>query len=191
MRALLGFSCGILALSIAGTALARGPAMAGEKKRQGGLYVGGSVGSAQINVSDDFADFDYDTDGLGFKIFAGYNTVLNTWLDLGVEGSYVDFGQFSSPANLAKDIECTAWDLFGVGTINFGSIGVFGKVGSSWWSGEIDDYGDILSGFGDNMVYGAGLQFKADAFAIRAEYERFDVDVANVDFISLGASFHF
>lgn len=191
MRGVLGLGCGILVLSIAGTALARGPAMAGEKKRQGGLYVGGSVGSAQINVSDDIADFDFDTDGLGYKIFAGYNTVLSPWFDLGVEGSYVDFGRFSSPANLVQDIECTAWDLFGVGTIWFGPVGVFGKVGNSWWSGEIDDYGDIVDGFGDNLAYGAGLQFKADAFAIRAEYERFDADVANVDFLSLGASFHF
>ncbi len=184
-------SCGLLALFMAGTAWARGPAMAGAKKYDGGLYVGGSVGSAQINLSDDIADVDFDSDNLGYKIFAGYSGPISPRFNLGAEGSYVDFGRFSSPSSLTQDLETKAWDLFGVGTVRFGAIGLFGKVGTAWWSGEIDGLDDILGGIGDHMVYGAGVQFQADRLVIRAEYERFDADVANVDFISVGASLLF
>ncbi|MBN2161507.1 MAG: outer membrane beta-barrel protein [Pontiellaceae bacterium] len=186
----LGCWCGICVLFMAGTSMAR-PAMAGPKKGVDHFYLGGSVGSAQINESDDIADFDFDTDGLGYKIFAGYNLGLGSGFDFAVEGSYVDFGRNTSSGAAYQDVECTAWDLFGVGKLDLGPIELFGKIGGFWWSGEIDAAEDVLNEFGDNLVYGAGAQIKMDSLAIRLEYERFDIDIANVDFVSLGASIGF
>ena len=122
----LGCWYGICVLFMAGTAVAR-PAMAGPKKGVDHFYLGGSVGTAQINESDDIADFEFDTDGLGYKIFAGYNLGLGSGFDFAVEGSYVDFGRYTSSGAAYQDVECTAWDLFGVGKLDLGPIELFGK----------------------------------------------------------------
>ena len=190
MSRLSGFICALLALSVSGTARGASP-LAGQKQPFGDIYVGAAAGSAQLNNSDDIADIDVDTDELGYKFFAGYSVGLSSLFDLAIEASYVDFLGLTSSGSLSDDVDDTAWDLFAVGTVNLGPIGVFGKIGSYWWSEAIDDYKDVLNDFGDNMVYGAGVQLKASSFTLRAEYERFDAGSDNVDFISIGASMQF
>jgi len=180
MRRVAVLSSVFLVLSIAGVATAG---------QESGLYIGGAIGSSQINVSQGVADF--DDDDLGYKVFTGYNLGIIPLIDVGVEGSYVNFGEASSAQIMNQDVGFSAWDAFGVGAVNLGPIGVFVKVGGVWWRSESDVLQDILDESGGDIVYGAGLRFQLGSFAIRAEYERFDIDIANIDYISAGASFTF
>ena len=41
------------------------------------------------------------------------------------------------------------------------------------------------------MAYGVGIKFQIGSAAVRAEYERFEVEDADIDFISAGVTWTF
>lgn len=170
--------CGMLILSIAGVASAG---------KQTGLYIGASAGSADLEVDQTTIKFD-DSD-TGYKVFGGYNFGIIPFLDLAVEGSYVDFGKISDIQILNRNVGVTAWDLFGVGCINLGPVGIFAKVGQAWWKSDTNF--NVLDDKGNDPVYGLGVKFQIMSIAVRAEYERLDTDVADIDFVSAGVSWTF
>ncbi|CAN0605037.1 unnamed protein product, partial [Ectocarpus sp. 12 AP-2014] len=72
-----------------------GNALAGSDS---GLYLGASIGEAQLDFDDDRpgandidVDIDFDDEDTAYKVFAGYNLGLIPLVDLAVEGAYVDF----------------------------------------------------------------------------------------------------
>jgi len=172
--------CSLFLLSISGLATAG---------QESGLYIGGSLGQAWLDISEENVDF--DDDDWGYKIFAGYNFGLIPFLDLAVEGSYVDFGEASSAEILNQDVGITGWDIFGIACLNLGPIGVFGKVGQIWWDSDSDAIQDFLDESGNDMAYGIGAKFQIGSFVVRAEYEYFDLDISDVGFLSLGVSWTF
>jgi opacity protein-like surface antigen len=172
--------CSLFLLLISGVATA---------EQESGPYIGGSLGQAWLDVSED--DVDFDDDDWGYKIFAGYNFSIITLLDLAVEGSYVDFGEASSAEILDQDVGIIGWDLFGLACLNLGPIGVFGKVGQILWDSDSDAIQDFLDDSGNDMAYGIGVKFQIASFGVRAEYESFDIDIADVGFLSLGVSLTF
>ena len=159
-----------------------GVANAGNKT---GPFIGGSLGYAATDVSED--QYDFDDEDLGFKFFGGYNFGIIPLLDLAVEGSYVDFGHAADIGNIGVDV--TGWDLFGLAALNLGPIGVFGKVGQIWWKSDSDS--SLLDDSGNDMAYGVGVRFQIGSFGIRGEYEYFDLDNANVGMFSAGVSWTF
>ena len=161
-----------------------GVAQAGKKS---GPYIGGSLGWANIDVSS--TDYNFDDDGLGFKIFGGWNFGVIPLLDLAVEGSYVDFGEGSSSEIIGLNLDTTGWDLFGLAALNLGPVGLFAKVGQIWW----DSSSNIiqLDDSGNDMAYGVGLRFQIGSLAIRGEYEYFDLDGRDLDMLSVGFSWTF
>ena len=161
-------------------------AMAG---KDSGLYLGGSLGLSSLDIAEE--DFDFDDDDQGFKVFAGYNFGLIPMFDLAIEGSYVDFGEANATI-LEQDLDVgiTAYDLFGVAGYNIGPVGIFGKVGHVWWDSESHSVPDLDASSSD-MAYGIGLKVQFGSLAVRAEYERFEGDVADVDLISAGVSWTF
>lgn len=171
---------GLLGLSLSATAAAG---------QESGLYLGGSIGSADLSFDEESIDF--DDDDTGFKLFGGYNFGGIPLIDLAVEGSYVDFGEASSVQVLNQDVGITAWNLFGVAGFNLGPIGVFGKAGQVWWESESDVFRNVLDESGSDPAYGVGLRFQLGSASLRAEYERFDIDIADVDYVSVGASWTF
>ena len=112
-------------------------------------------------------------------------------LGLGIEGSYADFGEASSSQILNQSVGITAWDLCGVAAVNLGPVGLFGKVGEAWWHSKSNVFQSILDKPGSDTVYGIGLRFQLGSLAFRTEYERFDIDVADVDYVSAGVSWTF
>lgn len=154
-----------------------------------GLYVGGAVGSSKINISGVNAEFD-DNDQ-GYKIFTGYNFGIIPLIDVAVEGSYVDFGNASDAQIGNQDVGFSALDAFGVGAVNLGPVGIFGKLGAVWWRSESDALQGILDDSGYDIVYGVGARFQIGSFALRAEYERFDIEIATIDYVSVGGSYTF
>ena len=85
-----------------------GQVSAGKKS---GIYIGGSVGQAGLDISSSGVNF--DDDDLGFKIFAGYNFGLIPLIDIALEGSYVDFGEGSSSKILNQDVGNSPNQRFG------------------------------------------------------------------------------
>jgi outer membrane immunogenic protein len=172
--------CSLILLSISGLATAG---------QESGLYIGGSVGQAWMDISE--ANVDFDDDDWGYKIFAGYNFGLIPLLDLAVEGSYVDFGEASSSEIGNRDVGITGWDVFGLVCFNLGPIGVFGKVGQIWWDSDSNAIQDFLDDSGNEMAYGIGAKFQIGSLGLRLEYEYFDLDIADVGYVSVGATWTF
>lgn len=156
---------------------------------ESGIYIGGSIGSAGLDVSTESIDF--DDDDSGYKIFAGYNLGFIPIVDVAIEGSFVDFGEASSAEIAGNDVGITAWNVFGLAGFNLGPFAVFGKWGLVKWESESDVFQDQLDESGNDQAYGIGARFQIASIAVRAEYEWFDIDVADVEFVSLGASWTF
>ena len=159
-----------------------------------GIYIGGSVGSANIDYSDNGDDIDFDDDDLGYKIFVGYNFGIIPLIDLGIEGSYVDFG--SQDGKIAgasgNEVEATAWSAFGVAGLTFGPFGIFAKAGVAEWNVDVDPRNARSFSESDNdAAYGIGAKFQTASFAIRAEYEMFELGDVDMDFYSVGAAYTF
>lgn len=171
-----------LALVMFGTVSA---ALAGE------AFVGAAVGKTGFEVSDQGVSFDESDDS--YKIYGGFRFLKF----FGVEGSYVDFG--SPTDTIAGDevtIDATAWDAFAVGILPLGFFEIFGKVGMVAWDADVKISGtgnDTDSDSGTDPAYGVGIAFKlGKLLAIRAEYERFDIeDTDQVDMASVGLDFRF
>ncbi|MCG3113777.1 MAG: porin family protein [Candidatus Manganitrophus sp. SB1] len=155
-----------------------------------GLYLGGSLGSAGLDVSD--GDVEYDDDDLAYKIFLGYNFGIVPLVNLAVEGSYVDFGT-GEERLLGGNAETsvTGWDAFGLVGLNLGPVSLFGKAGAIYWDRESSVLAQSADDSGTDPAYGLGLQFQLLSFAIRAEYELFTLEGVDIGFASAGVSYTF
>ena len=164
---------------------------------ESGLYLGGSYGNSSISKEGDVpADpsFSFDESNLGYKIFMGYNFGIIFLLDVAVEGSYVDFGKASGTVSGGENVEhdLTAWDAYGLVGLTFGPFALFGKAGLVAWSS--DDVVDAVesSDSGTDPTYGIGVKFQIASFAIRAEYEYFDLNTYDdVYMASVGVAYTF
>ena len=144
-----------------------------------GLYIGGSVGQSALDDG-----YDFDEKDTAYKLLVGYNFGLVPLVDLAVEADYRDFGTFEGEGS----VDIVAFDVFGVAGMNFGPFGVFAKAGYS--DSDIDFEGGSDSE--SNMGYGLGAKFQLASFALRAEYETFDMDdVDDLSMISVGATITF
>ena len=159
---------------------------------ESGLYIGGSMGNAELSFEDDdvaeIGRIDFDDDDTGYKLFAGYNFGLVPLLDLAVEGGYIDFG---SQNDLDTKIDVTGWHASGLVGFNLGPVGLFGKAGVIDWDSEIEHVSLDSDDSGTDPMYGLGAKFHLGSIGIRAEYEIFEADRAAIDFYSLGASLTF
>lgn len=183
---------GLAASAAASVLLLSGPAMA-----DSGFYVGGSVGNTTLQV--DFQDpigggpLTFDENDFSWKIFGGYTFDLPV-INLGVEAGYRDLGGPS--ATLAADaygIDVTSWDAFGVAGFDLGPVNVFGKLGFVSWDADLTVAGfDAGSDDGTDTAYGVGASINLGSFALRAEYEMFDVsDVEDLYMLSAGFVYTF
>jgi hypothetical protein len=170
-------------------ALASGPAFAGADS---GFYLGAGVGQASvgdINVGGSGGgSFNFDGDDTGYKAIVGFNFGWIPLIDLAVEGSYIDFGK-ADDAGIKVDADALA--AFGVAGVNLGPIGVFGKVGAVNWDAKVSGEGGSADDDGTDPAYGIGARFQIGSFQIRAEYELFDIDAADVDFLSASLLYTF
>lgn len=145
-----------------------------------GFYVGASYGNTTIEVDE--PGFSFDADDPSWKVFGGYRFLKF----VGVEASYVELG---SPSDGSVTIESKGWDAFGVGMLPLGPFGLFAKIGVITTDTDITSLAEESS---TDPAYGVGAEFSFLKIAIRAEYERFDIeDIDEVYMISVGAAFKF
>jgi len=147
-------------------------------------YIGGSVGSADIEDENDTA----------YKIFGGYRGAF-----FGVEAAYHDLGKPSeTQLGLTAAIEATGLELSAAGFYAASSsVDLFGKIGVFMWDADISLTGfPTISDDGSNMILGFGVQYKpTQSFSIRGEYQMTELEINNVDFdtniLSIGVALHF
>lgn len=156
-----------------------------------GFYLGGAIGQSSFGAGE-LADTEFDGDATGYKVFAGGRFLTF----LGIEGSYVDFGDIEDDALAGYEAEVTGATLQAVGYLPLGIADLFVK------GGVFQESDIVISGSGPGAavasddetapVYGGGVQFRIQSFAIRAEVEYYDVDaLEELYMISLGASYTF
>lgn len=151
-----------------------------------GIYVGGSLG--QANVEIDEGPIDIDGDDTGFKVIAGIRPL--DWL--GVEANYVNFGEVEDDG---FEIDADGISAFAVGFLAVGPVDLFAKGGLVSWDSSVGldgVSGDVFSEDGTDLAYGVGAQFRVWSLSLRAEYEVFDVDdVDDLNMFSVGFTFTF
>lgn len=169
-----------LALAIAAATLSSAALAGGES----GLYIGGSVGSTEISEEglDDTAN--------GYKIFAGYNFGMVPVVNLAAEVNYIDFGSFDGDGD-STSLDADAWTLSALLGFDLGPVGIFAKAGYFAWDADLDSDFGSASEDGTDPAYGVGAKFQLGSFALRAEYEIYDLDGVDIDFYSIGASYTF
>jgi opacity protein-like surface antigen len=150
-----------------------------------GIYFGGSLGNANVDIEQ--AGVRLDGDDTGFKLIAGLRPL--DWF--GIEANYVNFGE-PDQGILAADVDGIS--AFGVFFAPVGPVDLFAKGGiiSFDSSIKVDGIGDIRQDDGVDLAYGVGAQFRFLSLAVRAEYEIFDIDDAkDVNMLSLGVTYTF
>ena len=163
-------------------------AQSGEAPR--GFYLGGSL--TQSRFDDGAFDLDdVDDEDNSWKAIAGVR------LDerFSIEANYVDFGEASaplSPVGGPLNAEAKAYSLFLVGYVPVPYVDFFAKIGAARIDAEGTRNAVLFEDDATEFAYGAGLQWRLNNFAVRAEYEKFDTDVIGaLDLISLGFTYTF
>ena len=167
--------------------------LAGTGMAQAGIFFGASYG--QTSFSQDESGFSLDDQANAFKAFGGFTFMKF----VGVEASYVDFGDIQDEVSPGTDVkvDATGWDIFAKGILPIGKhFDLFAKAGVVVWDTEATLSGAISGSDkkdGSDPVYGAGMTFRfLKVVGIRAEYERFDIgDTDAVDLVSAGVELKF
>jgi hypothetical protein len=151
-----------------------------------GIYLGASLGDANVDIDQGFAQV--DSDDTGFKLIAGIRPL--DWF--GIEASYVNFG---NPEDGAFEANADGISAFGVFFLPVGPVDVFAKGGliSFDTSVKVDGVrGDLFQEDGTDLAYGVGVQFRLLSLGVRAEYEKFDIDdVKDANMLSIGVTYTF
>jgi opacity protein-like surface antigen len=156
-----------------------------------GLYAGAGIMRSKMEQT---FNTDFDLSQTSWKIYAGFRPI---GFPLGVDVDYVDLGSqnagtFYGPANASAK----AFAAYAVGylPIPVPNIDVYGKAGLARWQfdGSLPDQGLFrISDNGTDFAWGVGGQVHfLERFAVRIEYEHFNVREANdVQLYSLGVSY--
>ena len=175
-----------------------GPAFA----QDAGFFVGGSVGQSDIDDEITTGLIDSGTvDGkdTAFKIFGGY--MFNR--HFGVEAAYIDAGEvsysgtFSGVPVTGGTVELSAFNVSVLGNFPVNEqFSVFGKIGLFSWEAEANDTTGGMpfsaDDDGTDVSFGVGVAYNFTRnFGLRAEYELFKTDDADVSLISIGAVWRF
>jgi opacity protein-like surface antigen len=167
-----------------------------------GLYVGGAVGQSQVEANVPSVG-EFKENHSAFKVIAGIRPIPL----IGAELSYVHFGHPSGNINSSpSDVAEKGADAFAVLYLPVPVVDVFVKAGlarlQSTANGVRAGVGACPISFPNCALFrfdrtdtsfaaGAGTQFKLGAWAVRAEYERFNAAGGNPSLVSLGVTWTF
>ena len=171
----------ILAASVLALALG-GLSLGAQAAEPVGFYAGAGVGQSMIDEGI------LDDEDIGFQVFGGYQFHPN----FGVEAAYTDFGDVDVAGVASLDAD--TWSLVAVGTLPFtDNFSGYAKAGFHSWDADLSAPGiGRASDDGTDPTYGLGLQYRfSDAFALRGEYSRFEMDDVDVDLAQVQVRFDF
>jgi hypothetical protein len=177
---------GVLAFGLLG---APGAVLAADN----GVYLGLASSDVSFDVDVGSASAGDPRDDRGFKGIVGFRPLDS----FAIEANYVDLGEaqislslacVQAPCPTGASVDAQAVSVSAVGLFTLPLVDLFARVGYSRWQSE-------QSGFapqdrdGRDPTYGAGLQLRVGSFALRAEYERFELDGDDVDLTSIGFTY--
>ncbi len=143
------------------------PAMAVDQ----GFYLGGSVGGATTQISDEGIDF--DENDFAWKIYGGYHFLQF----FAVEAAYRNFGAPSTEILGSKlEVEPTGFDVAALVGVPLGPVYLFGKISALRWDADASFEGESLSEDGTDVGAGIGLSLDVARVRLRGEVEYFDVE---------------
>ena len=150
-----------------------------------GFYLGASVGDTSVELSD------FDESDTSWKGFGGYIFDMPV-LDFAVELAYVDFGsQGGDLLQVPAAIDATGLGAFGLAGMDFGVFGWFVKAGYVSWDADLELGGLSTSDDGTDLGYGVGFRLNFSSLELRAEYELFEFEDADVDMATVGVVWRF
>lgn len=149
-----------------------------------GLYIGGSVGQADVSITSTSNNIDFKNSDTAYKVLVGVRPLK--WF--GVEASYVDLGK---PKQSNVSASTSGISGFAVGFWDLGPVDLFAKAGGINTTSSISSSGiKIASRNSTDFAYGAGIQVSVLAIKIRGEYERFETG-KGTNMASVGVVFTF
>lgn len=177
--------------SMTGAALAAALLLASPAQAQdNGIYFGGSMGDLS-------SDFDWNLDNITgdesedtpYKLIGG----VRPFDSFGLEVNYVDLGNTTVPVSGSGNragYETNALSVSAVGFFHLPLLDVFGRVGLARWDSDPTSLVGGLDGDdGTDPTYGIGAQVRLGSFAVRAEYEDFDVQGGSAELASIGFTY--
>lgn len=191
---------GLAVVGLASAITFVGPAFAQDT----GLYIGGALGQATVDVDCTGATSCDDKD-TSWRIFGGYQFNRN----FAIEAGYIDLGEASAagptpPFGTTSVIqEATAFDVVAVGMLPImDRFSVFGKLGFYRADTDVSVTNTVLGSFSESdsntdLTFGAGVRYDFTRnLAVRAEWQRYsDLGISDlesdVDVFSLGVLWRF
>jgi hypothetical protein len=171
-----------------------------------GLYIGGAIGGSTVRVDQSLTSTPNDVTErhTGWKAMVGIRPLSM----VGAELEYVDFGNPSYTGGSATGVvDSKAVALSGLlyAPIPLPVFDLYGKLGMARLQTDVNGHeyglfcpvgfpncGTIAVSRHDTGVgFGAGVQFKFAAVAVRAEYERVNASSSSPDMFSLGLTWTF
>jgi Outer membrane protein beta-barrel domain len=170
------------------SALFAAPAFAADN----GFYIGAGIGQGYVKIDGDqiLGLEDFDGDDTGFKVIAGFRFFKM----FALEANYVDLGSATdNVSGVDVKADTTGVDAFAVGYLPIPVVDIFAKVGVISWNQDLSIPSIASSDdSGTDLAYGVGAGFAFGSAALRAEYERFEIqDTKSVDMISLSFTWTF
>ena len=146
-----------------------------------GIFVSGSIGTAEL--SESFDGFDVDSDSTAFHFAVGY--AFNA--HFAVEAGYRDFGRFEQTVtadgeSIDLSVSANGFTLGVLGRLPVGDrFGLFGRAGSFFWNGNARINAlSVASPSDTNFFFGAGLDFRvSDRLAVGVDGSRYDFEDAS------------
>lgn len=163
------------------------PALAYEGTAPLGLYVGGGITQSRFDATT----FSVDNKDKSWKAIAGWRFQDYAAMEL----NYVDFGNATAsaaPLGVPSASEASATSLFVVGTVPLQWLNLYAKAGGARTQAKGSIRGVPFNDSSTRFAYGAGLGWRLDSLAIRAEYEKYTTNsVQDLDLITLGMTYTF
>ena len=158
-----------------------------------GWRIGGALAYSEFDSSDGLID----DSSVGFKLFAGYR--FNAWL--GAEGAYYNSSDFSGDATPGAgggevDKSYKGFSISGVGYMPLPGdrVDLFLKAGYVDFTNvklKLDGV-DVSTSTEDGLTLGIGASVLAtDVIGLRAEFDWYDTNAADLWSFNLGAEYRF
>jgi opacity protein-like surface antigen len=193
-------TCAYLLLVVSALLAAHAPQAAANEPLD--FYVGGAIGQSRVDASaEPITGRSSDTFGAnhaGFKVMIG----MRAFSLLGTELAYIDFGHpngtlESKPA----DLNMKGAAAFGVLYLPVPIVDIYAKAGLARIQSRLNGYAPeqpacvpcapvlfALDRTNTGFAAGAGAQYRMGAWAVRAEYERFNAGGGNPSLLSAGVT---
>lgn len=154
-------------------------------------YIGAGGGVTSVDVCGDIPNaFHCDDKDTGLKIFGGYKANDH----FAIEGFWADLGEVSaSGPGGSGSLGVDGFGIAAMGILPLNDrFGIFAKLGMFMWDGSGGGDFSGIEDDGTDVMFGAGVRWNfTERFGLRAEWERFDIDGDDVDFLSVGLQFNF